>query len=199
MSKSIVTLLVFLLIGLIVLGTGCSKYNGFVSMDEQVAKSWANVQTQYQRRTDLIGNLVQTVQGAADFEKSVLTDVTEARAKATSINLTADDLTPEKMAQFQQAQSQLNSSLSKLLLVAENYPQLKATDAFRDLQAQLEGTENRVAVARQDFNEVVTRYNTEVRTFPGNIFAGMFGFQRKAQFEAEPGSEDAPKVQFDFK
>lgn len=198
MSKSIISVLVFLGICLVAFSTGCSKYNGFVSLDEQVAKAWGNVQTQYQRRGDLIGNLVQTVQGAADFEKSVLSDVTEARAKATSINLTADDLTPEKMAQFQQAQAQLNTALSKLLVVSENYPQLRATDAFRDLQAQIEGTENRVAVSRQDYNNVVTTYNTAVRTFPGNLFAGMFGFERKAQFEADKGSEAAPKVQFNF-
>lgn len=198
MSKNIIIILVLVFVGLIVLGSGCSKYNTFVSLDEQVEQAWSNVQAQYQRRSDLIGNLVKTVQGSADFERSVLTDVTEARARATAINLNADDLTPEKLQQFQAAQAELSGALGRLLVVSENYPQLRSTDAFRDLQAQLEGTENRVTVARQDYNAVVTQYNTAIRSFPATLYAGIFGFERRPQFEAEQSAQEAPKVDFNF-
>lgn len=178
---------------------GCSKYNGLVKQDENVKNKWGAVETQYQRRSDLIGNLVATVKGAANFEQTTLTKVIEARASATSIKIDADNLTPEKLQQYQAAQAQLGSSFGRLLAVAESYPDLKANQNFRDLQAQIEGTENRIAVARQDFNDAVNQYNTEVRIFPGNIIAGITGFHQKANFAADAGAEKAPKVDFDSK
>lgn len=182
---------------LLILGVyGCSSYNGLVQKDTQVENAWANVQTQYQRRSDLIPNLVRTVQGAANFEKSTLTAVIQARANATGINLNADQLTPENIQKFQAAQDQLSGSLSRLLAVAENYPQLRATQNFSELQSQLEGTENRITVARNDFNGVATGYNQSVRSFPNNIFAGVFGFQRRGLFEASKAAQSAPTVQF---
>ncbi|GAB3505170.1 LemA family protein [Spirosoma knui] len=182
---------------LLILGVyGCSSYNGLVQKDTSVENAWANVQTQYQRRADLIPNLVRTVQGAANFEKSTLQAVIEARSKATGINLNADQLTPENIQKFQAAQDQLSGSLSRLLAVAESYPQLKATQNFSELQAQLEGTENRITVARNDFNGVATSYNQSVRSFPNNIFAGIFGFQRRGLFEASQAAQSAPTVQF---
>jgi LemA protein len=167
-----------------------------VNLDEGVKQKWNNVQSDYQRRADLIPNLVSTVKGAANFEQTTLTQVIEARAKATSVNIDANNLTPEKVQQFQQAQGQLSSSLSKLLVVAEQYPQLQATQNFRDLQAQLEGTENRIKVSRNDFNTAVQDYNSTARRFPNNIFAGMFGFKVKEGFTADAGSQNAPKVDF---
>ncbi len=196
-SKGTLALLIILL--LVGLGgcAGCNTYNGLVAQDENVERVWGDVQTQYQRRADLIPNLVNTVKGAAEFERETLESVTNARANATSINLTADDLSdPAKMQAFQQAQSQLTGALSRLLAVAENYPQLQATQAFRDLQVQLEGTENRITVARRDYNGAVQTYNTNVRRFPTNLVAGMFGFDRRASFEADPGSDQAPTVEF---
>ncbi|MCL4150324.1 UNVERIFIED_CONTAM: hypothetical protein GTU68_034445 [Idotea baltica] len=178
---------------------GCNSYNGLVEKDNNVETLWSKVQTQYQRRADLIGNLVKTVQGAADFEKGTLTDVIEARSKATAVQLSADDLTPENMAKFQAAQDQLSGSLSRLLVSVERYPDLKANQNFLELQAQIEGTENRIAVARNDFNAGVGDYNLSVRTFPNNLMAGMFGFAKKAFFEASEASQDAPDVDFDFK
>jgi LemA protein len=173
---------------------GCSGYNGLVKQDETVKNAWNNVQSQYQRRSDLIPNLVNTVKGAANFEQETLTKVVEARAKATSVNIDPTNLTPENIAKFQQAQGELTGALSRLLAVVENYPDLKATQNFQDLQKQLEGTENRIAVARNDFNSAVNVYNTKVRSFPMNIFAGMFGFKVKEGFKAEAGSEKAPEV-----
>lgn len=176
---------------------GCSTYNSLVSDEESVEQAWGDVETQYQRRADLIPNLVSTVEGAADFERETLTEVTEARARATSINLDAEDLSnPERIREFQAAQSELSGALSRLLAVSENYPQLRATEAFRDLQAQLEGTENRISVARRDYNGAVQRYNTQVRQFPAALFAGLFGFDRREPFEAEAGAEEAPEVDF---
>lgn len=193
MSRTtIIVVVVLVLLGMY----GCSSYNGLVQKDTQVENAWANVQTQYQRRADLIPNLVRTVQGAANFEKSTLTAVIQARANATSINLKADQLTPENIQKFQAAQDQLSGSLSRLLAVAESYPQLKATQNFSELQSQLEGTENRITVARNDFNGVATSYNQSVRSFPNNIFAGIFGFQRKGLFEASQAAQSAPTVQF---
>lgn len=193
MSRTtIIVVAVLLLLGVY----GCSSYNGLVTKDTQVENAWANVQTQYQRRSDLIPNLVRTVQGAANFEKGTLVAVQEARSKATGINLTADQLTPENIQRFQQAQDQLSGSLSRLLAVAENYPQLRATQNFSELQAQLEGTENRITVARNDFNGVATGYNQSVRSFPNNIFAGVFGFERRGLFEASQAAQSAPTVQF---
>ncbi|MDQ6478498.1 LemA family protein [Dyadobacter sp. LHD-138] len=193
MSKGLIAVVVILLIFGFV---GCGKYNGLVGKDEIVKESWAKVESQYQRRADLIPNLVSTVKGAADFEKSTLTGVIEARAKATSTTISADQLTPENIAKFQGAQDQLSGALSRLLVSVERYPELKANQNFLELQAQLEGTENRITVARNDFNAVVKVYNQEVRTFPTNLFAGIFGFAQKGYFTATAGSEKAPTVQF---
>lgn len=173
-----------------------STYNGFVTKDEAVKTAWSNVETQYQRRADLIPNLVNTVKGYAEHEKSTFDEVVEARAKALSFNISSDDLTPEKMAEFQRAQSQVGSALGRLIAVAENYPDLKANQNFLELQAQLEGTENRIAVARKEFNEVVNSYNVSIRRFPANIVAGMFGFEQKARFAAAEGADTAPVVAF---
>ncbi len=196
-SKGTIVLVVIVLLVGFAGCAGCNTYNSLVAAEEQVETSWANVETQYQRRADLIPNLVNTVQGAADFEQETLQSVTEARAKATSINIEPGDLSdPQKIQQFQQAQSQLSGALSRLLAVSENYPELRATEAFRDLQAQLEGTENRITVARRDYNEAVRQYNTQIRQFPTVLVASMAGFDRRAPFEAEEGAEEAPEVQF---
>jgi LemA protein len=197
-SKGTITLVVLA----VVLGlAGCgatSSYNSLVQSDERVKTAWSNLQAQYQRRADLIPNLVETVQGAADFEKETLQAVTEARAKATSIQVTPEDLDdPQRLQQFQQAQSALGQSLGRLLAVSENYPKLQATQAFSDLQAQLEGTENRITVARRDYNQAVQQYNTQVRSFPTVLFAGLMGFPPRTAFEAEAGAEQAPDVNFD--
>ena len=171
-------------------------YNGMVKMDEQVQDSWANVETQYQRRADLIPNLVSTVKGYAKHEQQTLEDVVKARSEATQVKVDAENLTPEKLAAFQKAQSGVSSALGRLLAVAENYPDLKANQNFLELQSQLEGTENRITVARKDFNDTAKSYNQAIRQFPKNILAGMFGFEKKSYFEAEAGSEKAPKVEF---
>lgn len=175
---------------------GCSTYNGLVGKDQEVKGKWANVQTQYQRRADLIPNLVNTVKGAADFEKSTLTQVIEARAKATSIQLKADDLSPENIQKFQAAQDQLSGALSRLLVSVEQYPNLKANQNFLELQSQLEGTENRIGVARNDFNTAVKSYNQSALAFPANIFAKMFGFAEKGFFQASDAAQSAPSVKF---
>lgn len=171
-------------------------YNGFVNKEEGVNAAWSNVETQYQRRSDLIPNLVNTVKGYAAHESQTLGEVTEARAKATSINLSAGELTPERLAQFQQAQADVRSALGRLIAVAESYPDLKANQNFLELQAQLEGTENRITVSRQDFNRAAESFNRTVRRFPTNLVAGLFGFERKPYFEAAEGSEKAPEVKF---
>ncbi|KFD39508.1 LemA family protein [Schleiferia thermophila] len=194
-------LILLVIVGLLALVgfNGCNTYNQFVEFNENAEKAWANVQTQYQRRLDLIGNLVKTVQGAADFERSTLTEITEARARVGSIQLNANELTEEKLAEFQAAQDQMRSALSRLLVVVERYPELKANQNFLELQAQLEGTENRIATARRDFNDVVAVYNKAVKRFPGRFWASVFGFEPKAMFKSEAGAEKAPEVQFDFK
>ena len=171
-------------------------YNGMVKMDEQVQNSWANVETQYQRRADLIPNLVSTVKGYAKHEQQTLEEVVKARSEATQLKVDAENLTPEKLAAFQKAQSGVSSALGRLLAVAENYPDLKANQNFLELQSQLEGTENRITVARKDFNDTAKSYNQAIRQFPKNILAGLFGFEKKSYFEAEAGSEKAPKVEF---
>ncbi len=176
-----------------------SGYNGLVKSRESVNSSWANVQSEYQRRLDLIDNLVQTVKGSADFEKSTLEAVVQARASATSIKVDANDLTPEKLQQIQREQAQVSGALGRLLAVAENYPQLKTTEAFMKLQDQLEGTENRIKMARNEFNEAARAYNTSIQSFPKNIFAGIFGFKPRPYFEAEAGAEKAPKIDFNKK
>ena len=189
-------LLIILGLVVILLFWGCSSYNGLVKSDETVKQSWGNVQSAYQRRADLIPNLVETVKGEASFERGTLNDVINARAKATSMQVNPENLTPENMQQFQQAQGQLSGALSRLLVTVEQYPNLRANDAFRDLQRQLEGTENRINTERNRFNEVVNPYNTKVRSFPTNIFAGMFGFKVRPPFEAEAGAQNAPRVNF---
>lgn len=171
-------------------------YNGLVGSRENVNTKFANLQSQYQRRADLVPNLVSTVQGAADFEKSTLTEVTNARANATKVTIDPSKATPEQLAQYQQAQGELSQALGRLLAVTENYPQLTATQNFKDLQVQLEGTENRIAVARNDFNEAARGFNTTVQTFPTNIVAGLFGFKTYPYFEASAGSDKAPTVKF---
>ncbi len=173
-----------------------SSYNGLVGIREAVNSKWANVETQYQRRSDLIPNLVSTVKGAADFEKSTLEAVISARASATQIKIDPDNLTPEKLQQFQQAQGQVSSALGRLLAVAENYPQLKAVQNFSELQAQLEGTENRINEARRQFNEAAQVYNTSRLKFPRVIFANLMGFKEKPYFQSDAGSEKAPEVKF---
>jgi len=190
------TLLIILGIVIILGAWSCSGYNGLVKQDENVKKSWNNVQSSYQRRTDLIPNLVNTVKGEANFEQSTLTGIVEARAKATQVTIDPSNITPEKLQQFQQAQAGVTSALGRLLAVAENYPNLRTNDGFRALQAELAGTENRINVSRNDFNDAVNTYNTKVRSFPMNIFSGMFGFHVKEGFKAEAGSEKAPEVKF---
>lgn len=183
------------IIAMVLLFGGCG-YNSMVKLDEKVSEQWAQVENVYQRRSDLIPNLVNTVKGYANFEKDVLLGVTEARSKATSVNVDASKLSPESIQKFQAAQGQLSSALSKLLVVVEKYPDLKANQNFLELQAQLEGTENRISVERNKFNTVTQEYNTKIRTFPNNITAGMFGFSKKGYFEAEKGAEKAPEVKF---
>ncbi len=180
----------------IILLWGVAGYNSLVSMDEGVQGKWANVETQYQRRADLIPNLVNIVKGYAAHEKSTLENVVKARSEATSVKIDPENLTPEKMEQYQKAQGNVSAALGKLLMVAENYPQLKANENFLELQSQLEGTENRITVARKDFNDAAKEYNTAIRRFPKSILAGMFGFDKKAYFEAESGAEKAPEVKF---
>ena len=173
-----------------------ATYNGFVNREEGLKSAWSNVETQYQRRADLIPNLVNTVKGYAAHETQTLNEVTEARARATSINLSADDLTPERLAQFQRAQAEVRSALGRLIAVSESYPDLKANENFLELQAQLEGTENRIAVARKDFNAAAQQYNVSVRRFPANLVARMFGFGQKPYFESADGAAAAPQVTF---
>ncbi|MCX2453064.1 LemA family protein [Pedobacter sp. PLR] len=193
MKKTVLAIVGILVLLVVVSGCG---YNNLVKLDEDVKAKWNQVETQYQRRSDLIPNLVNTVKGAAKFEQSTLTQVTEARAKATQVTIDPDKLTPENIEKYQAAQGQVSQALGRLLMVTENYPELKATEQFRDVSAELAGTENRIAVARKDFNEAIQTYNTKVRSFPNNITAGIFGFSQKAGFKAEVGAEKAPKVEF---
>ncbi|MFD1094966.1 LemA family protein [Salegentibacter chungangensis] len=172
--------------------------NTAIEYQEDARRAWANVESSYQRRNDLIGNLVKTVEGAADFERGTLTDVIEARAKATSVSVDPSNLSADQIQQFQQAQSGVSSALSRLLVTVERYPELKANQNFLQLQSQLEGTENRINVARDRYNEAVTNYNKYIRVFPNNIVAGWFGFDQMERYQADEGSEDAPDVEFDF-
>ncbi|WP_347157502.1 LemA family protein [Pontibacter chitinilyticus] len=189
--------LFFYLIGFVILVSQSScGYNTMVQKEETVDSQWANVQNSYQRRADLVPNLVNTVKGAADFEKSTLTDVINARAKATSVNISPDNLSPENIQKFQAAQGELSGALSRLLVSVEKYPDLKANQNFLELQAQLEGTENRIAVERRKFNETVQDYNSYIRSFPRNFIAGWTGFEKKGYFEADAASQKAPSVQF---
>jgi LemA protein len=197
MSKLTKILIIVGIIAVVILW-GVRIYNNMVKLDEETQQAWAQVENVYQRRADLIPNLVKTVQGAAEYEKGTLEGVIEARAKATSVQVDPSNLTEESIAAFQQAQDQLSSALSRLMVVVERYPELKANQNFLELQAQLEGTENRIAVERKNFNEVVQKYNTAIRRFPNNIFAGMFGFDKKGYFKAQEGADKAPDVEFNF-
>ncbi|GAC1380195.1 MAG: LemA family protein [Ginsengibacter sp.] len=190
-------LLVVLAIIVLLFFWGCGAYNGLVGVDQDVKSKWGNVETNYQRRTDLYNSVIKTIEGSANFEKSTLKEVIEARAKATSINVNIND--SASLRQYQQAQAGLQSSFSKLMAVAEAYPDLKTTSAFRDFQTQIEGTENRINVARQDYNAVVQNYNLKVKTFPNALFAGLFGYHEKPYYKSDAGSEKAPNVQFNIK
>ena len=191
-----VTIIIIVAVVAVIAIWAVSGYNSLVGMDENVSNQWANVETQYQRRADLIPNLVNTVKGYAAHEKETLEGVIAARSQATQIKVDPTDLTPEKLAEYQKAQGQLATALGKLLAITENYPDLKANQNFLELQAQLEGTENRINVARKNFNDAAKAYNTTIRRFPKNILAGMFGFDKRAYFEATEGAEQAPQVQF---
>ncbi|HCU20825.1 MAG: LemA family protein [Bacteroidetes bacterium GWE2_41_25] len=193
-SIIIVAVIAFFVVSLIIWGT--RVYNNMVTLNEGVTSQWGNVETAYQRRADLIPNFVNTVKGAADFEQSTLTQVIEARAKATQVTIDPTNMTAENMQQFQQAQGELSSAISRLMVVVEQYPQLKATQNFRDLQVELEGTENRISVERRKFNELAMSFNTYIKRFPQNIIAGPFGFGAKPYFEAQQGAERAPEVKF---
>lgn len=190
---------VLILLGILVLlfFFGCNSYNGLVTADQQVKKVWSNVETNYQRRTDLYSSIIKTIEGSANFEKGTLKEVIEARSKATSINVDIND--PASLEAYQKAQANLQGSFSKLLAVVENYPDLKTTQAFRDFQTQIEGTENRINIARQDYNKSVEDYNLKVKRFPNNIFAGMFGYKEKPFYKADAGSEKAPDINFNIK
>lgn len=195
----LISIIVVAFLALIVLAAvlwGTKVYNGMVTMQESVTSQWGNVETAYQRRSDLIPNFVNTVKGAANFEQTTLTQVIEARSKATSVTIDPTKMTAANMQMFQQAQGQLTSALSRLMVVVEQYPELKATQNFRDLQVELEGTENRISVERKKFNDIALTYNTYIRRFPQNFLAGMFSFQAKPYFEAEKGAEKAPEVKF---
>lgn len=183
------------ILGILVLWA-ISKYNGIVAVDQDVKKAWGDVESDYQRRSDLIPNLVNTVKGYADFEKETLTQVIEARAKATSVNIDPTNLTPEKLQQFQQAQDGMSSALSRLMVVVEKYPDLKANQNFLDLQAQLEGTENRISVARKRFNDAVAKYNVAIKGFPAVLIASIAGYTEKGYFKSAEGADKAPTVQF---
>lgn len=194
--KSLTIGIVLVVTALFLFMAGCNSYNTFVEKEEEVENAWSKVQSAYQRRADLIPNLVNTVKGVAQFEQKTLTDVVNARSKATSVNIDPSNISAEKLQEFQQAQSQLSQSLGRLLMITENYPELKANQSFLELQAQLEGTENRIKTERDRFNDKATEYNKSVRRFPGKLFAGIFGFSQKAQFQAEEGAQNAPKVEF---
>lgn len=198
MSKTLKTILIIVGVVIVLAAMFVKPYNKMVQKDEECSKAWANVENAYQRRLDLIPNLVKTVEGAANYEKGTLTEVIEARAKATSVQIDPNNLTEESIAKFQAAQDQLSSALSRLMVVVERYPELKANQNFLELQAQLEGTENRIAVERGKFNDTVNDYNSYIRRFPNNIVAGFFNFDKKGYFKAAEGADKAPDVEFNF-
>ena len=198
MKKWLIPLIIVVVIVFALYRWAVGFNNTAVQYEADAKTAWANVESSYQRRNDLIGNLVKTVQGAADFERGTLTDVVEARAKATSTNIDANNITPEQLAEFQQAQTGLSSALSRLLVTVERYPELKANQNFLELQSQLEGTENRINVARDRYNEKVNIYDVHTTKFPGKILAGWFGFEEMPRYQADPGSENAPDVNFEF-
>lgn len=197
MKSKNTTLIVIVIVVLLLGGFACNKYNGLVTTETAVQKVWSNVETNYQRRTDLYSSVIKTIEGSANFEKSTLKEVIDARAAATQIKVDIND--PESLAKYQAAQGQLQSAFGRLMAVAEAYPNLKTTEAFQNFQTQIEGTENRINVARQDYNKAVESYNLKVRTFPNNIFAGIFGFKTKEFYKADPGTEKAPEIQFNIK
>ena len=198
MSKTLKTVLIIVGIVIVLAAMFVKPYNKMVQKDEEASKAWANVENAYQRRMDLIPNLVKTVQGSADFEKGTLTEVIEARSKATSVQVDPSNLTEESIAKFQAAQDQLSSALSRLMVVVERYPDLKTTQEFSDLMVALEGCENRISVERGKFNGTVQDYNSYIRRFPNNIIAGMFNFDKKGYFKATEGADKAPDVNFNF-
>ena len=196
MKKGIITVIVIAVLALLVISWGVGIYNKIVPMNEKVATEWSNVETQYQRRADLIPNFVNTVKGAAAFEQETLTRVIEARAKATQVTVDPSNITPAQLQEFQAAQGEVSSALARLMVVVEQYPELKATQNFRDLQVELEGTENRIAVARNNFNDAARAYNTFIKQFPNNFIASLTKFTDRPYFEAAEGTEVAPKVEF---
>ena len=198
MKKWLIPVIILAVIAFALYQWGVGFNNKAVELEADAKTAWSNVESAYQRRNDLIGNLVKTVQGAADFERETLTDVIEARSKATSTTIDANNITPEQLAQFQQAQTGLSSALSRLLVTVERYPELKANQNFLELQSQLEGTENRINVARDRYNEKVNLYDIHTTKFPGKLLAGLFGFDEMPRYKANPGSENAPDVDFDF-
>ena len=197
MKRSTVVLIAVAVVAVFLFVVLKNNYNSMVTMDEGVTSAWAQVENQYQRRADLIPNLVNTVKGYADFEQETLTEVVNARAKATSVTVDPSNLSPEAIANFQQAQEGLSGALSRLLVSVERYPDLKANQQFQQLQVQLEGTENRISVERRNFNQEVQKYNTSIRRFPQNVIAGLFGFDQKGYFESAAGAENVPEVNFD--
>lgn len=197
MKRSLIILIVLAVLALIMYSSFKGVYNNLVTKDESVKSAWSQVENVYQRRADLIPNLVNTVKGAASHESETFIAVTEARSKVSQIKVDPDNLTPEKIREFQNAQGELSQALGRLMVVSENYPQLKANENFRDLQVQLEGTENRITQERRKFNEMTQDFNTYVRSFPTNLLAGMFGFSQKGYFEGQEGSEKAPEVNFE--
>ena len=196
LSKTLKIIIAIVVVAVLLIGCGSSQYNGMVPSEEKVTKAWSNVENQYQRRADLIPNLVSTVKGYAAHEENTFKEVVEARAKATQVTIDPTNMTPEKLKEFQAAQGELGSALGKLIAISENYPELKANQNFLELQAQLEGTENRINEARRLYNEAAQDYNVTIRQFPGVIFARLFGFQTKTKFEAAEGAQNAPKVEF---
>jgi len=197
MSTKNLTLIVIVVLILLLGGCGCNSYNGLINVDQGVKTSWSNVETNYQRRNDLYNSVIKVIEGSANFEKSTLKEVINARAKATSVNVDIND--SASLARYQQAQGQLQGSFSRLMAVAEAYPDLKTTEQFKNFQTNIEGTENRINVARRDFNAAVNTYNLKVKTFPNNIFAGIFGYHEKPYYKSDPGSENAPDIRFNIK
>jgi LemA protein len=197
MSKSKIALIVIAVIFLLVGFWSCNGYNGLVSSDQGLQKVWSNVETNYQRRTDLYNSIIKTIEGSAKFEKSTLKEVIEARSKATQLKVDIND--PASLEAYQKAQSNLQGSFSRLMAIAESYPELKTTKQFGDFQTQIEGTENRINIARQDYNKAIETYNLKVKRFPGNILAGIFGFGAKPYYKADEGTDKAPEIKFDIK
>jgi LemA protein len=197
MSTRNLSLIIVLVVILLFGGCACGRYNGLVTTDQDVKTSWSNVETNYQRRTDLYGSVIKTIEGSANFEKSTLKDVINARANATKVTVDVND--SASLGAYQRAQSQLQGSFSRLMAVAEAYPDLKTTQQFADFQTNIAGTENRIHVARRDYNSSVNTYNLKIKTFPNNIFAGIFGFHEKPYYKSDPGSENAPDIHFDIK